>query len=85
MLSREQTRFFDCNRMPWLSVLSGTMTLFLVYACGEVLYRIAIADASREEKLKARLEGRIDRRRGRRGSGLLHDDDAPLPLTSPQP
>jgi hypothetical protein len=56
MLSREQARFFDCNRIWWLSVLSGTVTLFLVYACGEVLYRITIADASREEKLKARLK-----------------------------
>jgi hypothetical protein len=27
MLSREQARFFDCNKMPGLSVMSGTVTL----------------------------------------------------------
>lgn len=51
MLSRDQARFFDCNKVPTLSVLSGTVTLLLVYACGEVLYRVATSDLSREEKL----------------------------------
>ena len=53
MLSREQLRFFDCNRMPGLSVASGTVTLLLVYACVEVLYRVAISDLATDEKLVA--------------------------------
>jgi hypothetical protein len=53
MLSRDQARFFDCNKMPTLSVLSGTVTLLLVYACGEVLYRVAMSDLARDEKLVA--------------------------------
>lgn len=53
MLSREQARFFDCNKMPGLSVVSGTVTLLLVYACGEMLYRVAGSDLSREGKLIA--------------------------------
>lgn len=44
MLSRGQSRFFDCNKMPMLSVLSGTVTLLLVYAMGEALYRTARSD-----------------------------------------
>ena len=51
MLSRDQARFFDCNKVPTLSVLSGTLTLLLVYACGEVLYRVSTSDLSRDEKL----------------------------------
>jgi hypothetical protein len=53
MLSREQARLFDCNKMPGLSVMSGTVTLLLVYACCEVLYRVAISDLSRDGKLVA--------------------------------
>lgn len=53
MLSREQARFFDCNKMPTLSVMGGTATLLLVYACCEVLYRIAISDQPRDGKLVA--------------------------------
>lgn len=53
MLSREQARFFDCNKMPLLSVLSGTVTLLLAYAWGEVLLRVASSDLSRDEKLVA--------------------------------
>jgi hypothetical protein len=53
MLSREQARFFDCNKMPGLSVVSGTVTLVLVYACGEMLYRVAVSDLSGGEKLGA--------------------------------
>ncbi len=53
MLSREHLRFFDCSGMPGLSVTSGTVTLLLVYACVEVLYRVAISDLSRDEKLVA--------------------------------
>jgi hypothetical protein len=56
MLSREQARFFDCNKMPGLSVVSGTVTLLLVYACGEMLYRVAVSDLSGEEKLIAALK-----------------------------
>ncbi len=56
MLSREQARFFDCNKMPGLSVVSGTVTLLLVYACGEMLYRVAASDLSGEEKLIAALK-----------------------------
>lgn len=56
MISREQARFFDCNKLPGLSLLSGTVTLLLVYACGEVLYRVAISDLSGEEKLVAAVK-----------------------------
>ena len=44
LLSRGQFRLFDCNKMPALSVLSGTVTLLLVYAMGEALYRVARSD-----------------------------------------
>lgn len=53
MLSREQARFFDCNKMPVLSVVSGTVTLLIVYACGEFLYRVAVSDLWGGEKLGA--------------------------------
>jgi hypothetical protein len=56
MLSREQARYFDCNKLMVASVISGTVTLLLVYACGEVLYRVAVSDLSRDEKLVAALK-----------------------------
>jgi hypothetical protein len=56
MLSREQARFFDCNKMPGLSVVTGTVTLLLVYACGEVLYRVAVSELSGGAKLGAAVK-----------------------------
>jgi hypothetical protein len=56
ILSRDQARFFDCNKLPALSVVSGTVTLLLVYACGEVLYRVATSDLARDEKIWAAVK-----------------------------
>src|SRR5690349_10205457 len=46
MLSRDQARFFDCNKLPMLSTISGTVTLLIVYAFGEALYRVASSEQS---------------------------------------
>ena len=56
MLSRDQARFFDCNKLPVLSTIGGTVTLLLVYACGEALVRVAKSDLSRDEKLGAAVK-----------------------------
>jgi len=56
MLSRGQARFFDCNKMPVLSTLSGTVTLLIVYALGEALYRVASSEQSRDAKVGAAVK-----------------------------
>jgi len=56
MLSRGQARFFDCNKLPALSTVGGTVTLLLVYAWGEALYRVAISEQSRDAKLGAAVK-----------------------------
>jgi hypothetical protein len=56
MLSRGQARFFDCNKMPVLSTLSGTVTLLIVYALGEALYRVASSEQPREAKVGAAVK-----------------------------
>jgi hypothetical protein len=56
MLSRDQARFFDCNKLPVFSTISGTVTLLIVYALGEALYRVAISEQSREAKVGAAVK-----------------------------
>jgi uncharacterized BrkB/YihY/UPF0761 family membrane protein len=50
-LSGAQFRFFDCNKMPALSVASGALTLLLVYAIAEATYRVATSARPTQEKL----------------------------------
>lgn len=49
--SNAQFRFFDCNKMPGLSIVAGTATLLLVYGIGEALYHVAVSDPSERGKV----------------------------------
>ena len=53
LLSNAQFRFFDCNKMPVLSVAGGAVTLLVVYAICEVAYRVARSTRSTRDKLIA--------------------------------
>lgn len=45
-----QWRFFDCNKLPVLSVVGAVATVFLAYAVFEVVYRIATSDRPERER-----------------------------------
>jgi hypothetical protein len=48
-LSKSQYRFFDCNKMPSLSYVSGVATLLIIYGTAERAYE-AITNDEPEEK-----------------------------------
>jgi hypothetical protein len=51
MLSIRQFPLFDCNKIPVLSVASGTLTLLLIYAIGETVYNVVTSPRSTEKKV----------------------------------
>jgi hypothetical protein len=51
ILSNAQFQHFDCNKMPALSVASGTLTLLLVYATGEAVHSVATSERSTQNKI----------------------------------
>jgi hypothetical protein len=51
VLSSAQFRFFDCNKMPALSVASGAVTLVLVYATAEATYNVLTSARPARDKV----------------------------------
>jgi hypothetical protein len=51
MLSGAQFWLFDCSKMPTLSVVSGVLTVLLLYGTGEAVLRIATSPRSTQAKL----------------------------------
>lgn len=55
MLSRGQSRFFDCNKLPVLSVTSGAAMLLLLYGMAESVYFVARSADSQQVKVRAAM------------------------------
>src|SRR5689334_19342157 len=44
MLSKSQDRFFDCNKLPFLSYVFGVATLLVIYGAAERVYEVMSSD-----------------------------------------
>ena len=55
-ISSRQYRYFDCNGMRTTSLIAGAITLLLLYAAGELLYRTITSDHSSSAKLGVSLK-----------------------------
>ena len=45
VLSKSQDRFFDCNKLPFLSYAAGVVTLVIVYGTAEQLHAVVTSQA----------------------------------------
>jgi hypothetical protein len=52
-LSTRQFRYFDCNKMPAVSVIAGAITLFLVYVMAVAFFRILTTPNPTRARLRA--------------------------------
>jgi hypothetical protein len=50
ILSKSQDRYFDCNKMPFLSYVSGVATLLIIYGTAERVYEVITSDVPERKR-----------------------------------
>ena len=50
ILSKSQNRFFDCNKIPFLSYVAGVATLLIIYGTAERVHELITSDVPEEKR-----------------------------------